>query len=61
MHPDYMLLRTDNQWTYDLVSYLMVGLDRIFALASMTYIVDLDACELNAGNEKVFNDCINEC
>ena len=39
----------------------MVGLDRIFALASMTYIVDLDACELNAGNEKVFNDCINEC
>jgi hypothetical protein len=27
----------------------------------MTYIIDLDGCELHPGDGKVFNDCINEC
>ena len=31
------------------------------ALASTTYIVDSDAYELHLGNEKVFNNLINEC
>ena len=42
----------------------MVDLETIIALASMKYIVDLDACELNLKDEKVFNDFIidfNEC
>ena len=27
----------------------------------MTHIINLDACELHLGDEKVFNDFINEC
>ena len=41
------------------MDHLMVGLETIIALASLTYIVDLDAYELHVGNEKVFNDFIN--
>ena len=49
------------KWTYDLTMHLMLNLKTIIALASMTYIVDLDVCALHAGNEKVFDDFINEC
>jgi hypothetical protein len=40
---------------------LIVDLETVMALASMTYIVDLDAHELHPGDEKVFNIFINEC
>ena len=53
--------RTNNKWTYDLMDYLMVDLLTIISLASMTYIVDLDAYELHPRNEIVFNNFINEC
>ena len=43
---------TNNKWTYDLTNHLMVDLETIIALASMTYIVDLDAYELHLGDEK---------
>jgi hypothetical protein len=39
----------------------MVYLETIIALASMSYIVNLDAYELHPGDEKVCNDFINEC
>jgi hypothetical protein len=39
----------------------MVDLETIIAFAFMTYIVDLDAYELHPGDEKVFNNVINEC
>ena len=53
--------RTHNKWTYNLTNHLMVYLERVIALASMTYVVDLDACELHRGDKNVFNDFINEC
>jgi hypothetical protein len=34
---------------------------KIIALASMTYIIDLNAYELHPGDEKVLDDFINEC
>jgi hypothetical protein len=44
---------TKNKWTYDLTDHLKVDLETIYiALASMTYIVDLDAYELHPGDEK---------
>ena len=43
---------TNNKWTYDLTDHLMIYLEMIIALASMIYIVDLDAYELNPGDEK---------
>ena len=49
------------KWTYDLTCYLMLYLETILALASMTCIVDLDAYELHPGNKIVFNDFIDEC
>ena len=33
----------------------------IIALACMTYIINLDAYELHPGDEKIFNNFINEC
>lgn len=40
----------------------MVTLETITALASMTYIVSLDAYELlHPRDDEVFNDFINEC
>jgi hypothetical protein len=40
----------------------MVDLETIIALASLKYFVDLDAYELQPGDEKYyFNDFINEC
>ena len=45
----------------DLTDHLMVELEIIIALASMTCIVDLDAYGLHQGDEQVFNNFINEC
>ena len=39
---------------------LVVDLETIIALASMTYIVDLDGYKLHPGDEKLFNNFINE-
>ena len=39
----------------------MIDLETIIALTSMTYIANLDACELHMGDEKVFNNFVNEC
>jgi hypothetical protein len=39
----------------------MVILETIVALPSMTYTVELKAYELNLGNEKIFNNYINDC
>ena len=53
---------TNNKWTYNLTDHLMVDLDTIIAIAFMKYnVLDLDAYELHPGNEKVFNDFINDC
>jgi hypothetical protein len=47
--------------SYDLTDHLIVELETIIALACVTCIVDLDAYELQLGDEIVFNDFINEC
>ena len=39
----------------------MVDLETIVALASMTYIINLDTHELHLGDDEVFNDFSNEC
>ena len=39
----------------------MIDLETLIALASMTYIVNLNASELHPRNKKDFNDFINEC
>ena len=41
----------NNKWTFNLTHHLMVDLETKITLASMTYIVDLDAYEL-PGMEK---------
>ena len=46
---------TNNKWTFDLTTHLMVDLEKIIAIGSMTYIVDIDAYELYPGDEKIFN------
>ena len=51
---------TNNKWTYDFTDHLMVELETIIALATMTYIAELDAYELHLGDEKNFNDFANE-
>ena len=40
---------------------LMVDLKTMIAVASMTYIVNLNAYELHPGDEIIFNDFIYEC
>jgi len=53
---------TDNKWTYvDRTDRLVVDLEPIIALDSMTYIADLDAYELHPGDEKGCHDFIDEC
>ena len=47
---------TDNKWTYDLVNHLMVDFDTIIALAFMTYVTYLNACESHPEDENSFND-----
>ena len=46
-----------------LQSYKSFGgiLETIIVIAFMTYIVDLNTCELHPGDEKVFIDFINGC
>ena len=52
---------TNNKWTYNLTDHLMVDLETMIVLASLIYIANLDAYELHPGNEKIFNDFVNEC
>ena len=52
---------TNNKWTYNLTSHLMLDLETIIALASMTYIIDLDGYELHPRDENFFDNYINEC
>ena len=52
---------TNNKWNYYRIDHLMKDLKTIFALASMTYIVDLDAYELHPRDEKVSNNFIDAC
>jgi hypothetical protein len=52
---------TNNEWAYDLMDHLMEDWETIIALAFMIYIIELDAYELHLGDEKVFNNFINEC
>ena len=47
---------TDNKWTYDLVNHYMVDFDTIIALAFMTYVTYLNACESHPEDENSFND-----
>ena len=42
----------NNVWTYDLIDHLMIDLETIIALASMTYVVGLDVYKLHLGDEK---------
>ena len=43
---------TNNKWTYNLTDHLMIDLETISALASMTCVIDLDAYELHPGEKK---------
>ena len=52
---------TNNRWTYDLTDHSMVDLETRTALASMTYIISLDAYKLHPVDEKIFIGSINEC
>ena len=52
---------TNNKCTYDLTDHLMVDLQTIITLASITYIVDLDTYELYLGDEKVLIDFTYKC
>lgn len=53
---------TKKKWTYNLADPLMIDLETIISLASMTNIVNLDAYELLPGVEKVFNNLfLDEC
>ena len=40
---------------------MMVDFETIIALASLTYIVDLDVYESHMGDENIFKDFINIC
>jgi hypothetical protein len=51
---------TNNTWTYKLTCHLMVYVETIIALTSMTYIVDLNAYELHPRDEKVFSNFIHQ-
>ena len=43
---------TNNKWTYNLIDHWMKNIEIMVSLASMTYVVDLDAYELHPGDEK---------
>ena len=47
-------------WTYNLTSHLMVELEIIIALATMTYVVEINLYELYPMNKQVFKDFIND-
>jgi hypothetical protein len=48
---------TNNKWTYNLTNHLMID----FRNNNYIDFYDLDAYELYARNENVFNNFINEC
>ena len=52
--------KNGSMWTYDLTNHLMVELETIIALATMTYIVETNLYELHPMDEQVFNDFIND-
>ena len=52
---------TNTQWTYNHSDYLMLDLQTISTLASITYIAHLDAYVLHLRNCEVFNDFIDDC
>ena len=52
--------KNGSMWTYDLTDHLMVELETIIALATMTYIVETNLYELHPMDERVFNDFIND-
>ena len=47
-----VLKGTNNKWTYNLTGHLMIDLERIISIPSLTCTVDLDAYEEHPGNEK---------
>ena len=55
-----MLELTTSKRTTDHTDYLIINLGTIIALASMTYIANLDAYECHLGSEKALNDFIDE-
>ena len=46
---------------YNLIDHLMVDLKIRIAIASMTYILDLDAYELDLEDDKICINLIREC
>lgn len=46
-------------WTYDMTNHLMIKLETIMALATMTYIVKTKLYELHPTDEQMFNGFIN--
>jgi hypothetical protein len=38
-------------WTYDVTDHLMVGLETVIALSTLTYIVEKNMCELHPMDE----------
>ena len=46
---------TNNKWTYDLTNHLIVDLETIIALASMTYTRNFDGYMRHPGDKNVFN------
>ena len=51
----------NDKWPYDYMDHLMLDSKTIFAIASMTHVINLNAYELHLGDEKVFNNFIDEC
>lgn len=47
-------------WTYDLTYHIMVDLEIIIALATITFVVGINLYELHPIDEKIFNDFIND-
>ena len=47
-------------WTFDLNDHLMVDLETIIALATMTYIGESNVYELHPGDQKISNDFADE-
>ena len=47
-------------WTYDWTYHIMVDLETIIALATITFVVEKDLDDLNPMDEKMFNDFIND-
>ena len=50
----------ESLWTYDLTDHIMVDLETIIALATITFIVESNLYEVHPMDAKVFNDYIND-